>query len=75
MNAKMVIKRVAEMNNTSEQEVRKEMLHCLEYAANNPDPVARARFAAIPKKGKTLTVEEFIEYAAAQIRLRNTRLS
>lgn len=74
MKAKMAIKKVAEMHHTSEREVHEEMLRFLEFAAKSSDPAVRAKWDAIPKKGKTLTVEEFIEYAAAQIRLRDTRL-
>lgn len=75
MDARKAIKKVAEKYHKSEQEVRKEMQCFIEFATKSPDPAVRAKWAAIPKKGEVLTVEEVIEYAAMQIRTKNTRYS
>ena len=62
MKTSRIIKRVAQMHKVSEEEVREQLLFCMKIAASSPDPAVRARWEAIPRKGITPTVEEFIEY-------------
>lgn len=67
MNARKIIKKVARMHKVSEEEVREQLLFAMRVAASDPNPAVRARWAAIPKKGETPTVEEFIQYLGKQV--------
>ena len=70
MNGKQIIKEVARKNGVSVGEVRRGILACIEAAAANPDPRARAAFEAIPRRGALPTPEEFIAHTARQARVR-----
>lgn len=57
-----VLERIAMDNHTTIEEVRKEMIIAMKDGQSCPDPVVRARWARIPKKGNELTLEEFVEF-------------
>lgn len=64
-----LLMQLAEMEHTTPEEVRREMQMGLDEALNNPDPVIRARWETIPRRGERVTLEEFIEYMAAILSL------
>lgn len=64
MRAANAIRETARRNHVSEKEVREEMELCIRLGQTSPDPAVRARWDAIPRRGKTLTVEELVDYLA-----------
>ena len=62
-----ILAKIARDHHTTVAQVRREMQIAMETGQANPDPFIRARWAAIPRKGKELTLEEFIAYIAHQI--------
>lgn len=65
MNARklqLILEKVAAANHTTPEEVRREMQSAMEAGLCNPDPLVQAQWNAIPRKGQTLTLEEFIDY-------------
>ena len=68
MNGKKAIREVARKSGVSKREVYQEILTCLKMAQENDDPEIKALWAAIPRKGKSVTPEELIEYIAHQIK-------
>lgn len=62
--ANCLLKAIATKHNISVKTVRDEILFAMKEAQSNPDPLIQARWAAIPKKGAEVTIEEFLEYAA-----------
>lgn len=64
MKAAKAITKIAKMNGVSRKTVYQDMLDCMREAQKSPDPEARAIWASIPRKGKEVTPEEFIEYVA-----------
>lgn len=69
MNGKESIRRVAELHGTSERCVRQEIQRAMEIAMRSPDPKVQKIWASIPRKGKEVTVEELIEWAARRTRM------
>ena len=63
----MVLKRIAIENHTTVANVRKEMQSAMDMAMASQDPLVQARWAAIPKKGEKLTLEEFVAYLAKRM--------
>lgn len=59
-----VLEEVARREHMSVQEVREEMQAAMEEGQKTDDPVVQARWAAIPRKGTELTLEEFVAYLA-----------
>lgn len=59
-----ILVKVAKLNHTTPEHVRKEIELVMKQAQSSPDPRIRARWASIPCKGKTPTVEEFLAYIA-----------
>lgn len=59
-----VLEEVARREHMSVQEVRAEMQAAIEEGQKSEDPAVQKRWAAIPRKGKELTLEEFIAYLA-----------
>ena len=62
---KRMLEQVARENHTTPQIVRKEMQAALDEAQSTTDPIARARWEAIPHKGSKVTLEEFLEYSSS----------
>ena len=69
MTGKDAIRNVAQLHGTSERTVRREIKMAMDAAMKSPDPRVQRIWASIPRKGKELTVEELIEWAAAQTRM------
>ena len=57
-----VLEQIAKADRTTVEEVRREMIAAMKDAQACTDPVTQARWARIPRKGKELTLEEFVEY-------------
>lgn len=53
---------IARNNNTSAENVRKEMLFALMMGQSSNDPAVQAVWESIPRKGTELTLEEFLDY-------------
>lgn len=63
----LILGMIPKNNHTSVELVRAEMRLAMEAGQNSTDPTAQAKRATIPKKGKILTLEEFVDYIAKQI--------
>ena len=66
-NFEQIIKEIAVMQGMTPAEVRKEMQYAMDEAMRNPSPQIQAAWASIPRHGKNLTLEEFVEYMANMI--------
>ena len=53
---------IAKEQGVSVEDVRNEIEKSIAEAEANPDPIKRARFEKIPRKGDKVTPEEFITY-------------
>lgn len=60
--ATQILAQIANDNNTSAENVRREIELALKAAQSVPDPAIQSRWASIPKEGKEPTLEEFLEY-------------
>jgi len=65
-DAAKAIKNLARQNGVSIREYRGEIERAITLAMTDPDPVARAHWAKMPRKGERPTPEEFIIYMAEQ---------
>jgi len=65
---KKILHQIAADNNVTVEEVRRDMEFAMNEAKNNPDPTAQAKWAAIPCKGESPTLEEFITHVAGTIK-------
>jgi hypothetical protein len=63
-----LFERIAAENNTTVEEVRKEIELAIRAGLANPDPKVRAEWAKIPKAGEIPTPEETIAYCVRQIK-------
>lgn len=70
MHLNQIIAQIARKNRTTPQQIRSEMEAAMKEAMKNPDPVIQARWAAIPRKGSEITLEEFVNYCSQQLRNR-----
>lgn len=59
-----ILESVAKSNNTTVENVRKEILIAMEEAQQSQDPLVLARWAEIPRCSQKPTIEEFITYIA-----------
>lgn len=66
-DAEAAIRKVAEQNHTTVEEVRLEMIRAMEAGMNNPDPSVQAMWKSIPCKGEKPTPEEVIVWASGRI--------
>ncbi|MEZ4357357.1 MAG: sporulation initiation factor Spo0A C-terminal domain-containing protein [Eubacteriales bacterium] len=62
---------IAEENNTTVEEVRKEIEIAIQSGFNSNDHKARSQWAKIPKKGEVPTPDELIDYIILQSKLSN----
>lgn len=67
-NFETILEQIARSEHTSKAHVRKEMQKAMDLAMASNDPLVQARWARIPKSGDKLTLEEFVEYMATQVR-------
>ena len=64
MTVDNIIKKIAKQQHTTPERIRKEMEKAMEEAKRSQDPAVQARWAAIPRKGTDVTLEEFLTYVA-----------
>lgn len=64
-----ILNKIAKEHNTTPEDVYTEMQLAIDAAYNSPDPEARAKWAAIPKKGDKTTVEEFIDFSVTILKI------
>ena len=57
-----ILEKVAQREHTTVAQVRKEIIETMEEGQRSPDPAVQAAWAAIPRKGEKLTLEEFVAY-------------
>ena len=57
-----IIKQIAIQHGVTPQEIKHEMMLAITEGQNSPDPFVRAQWKSIPRKGSTLTLEEFLNY-------------
>lgn len=69
MTGKDAIRNAAQIHGTTERAVRQEIQRAMDIARRSPDPKVQKIWASIPRKGKEVTVEELIEWAARQTRM------
>lgn len=67
MNIDEIIKKVAELHNTTPEEVYAEMQIALDVAFQSKDPEVKKEWAKIPFKGEHPTPEDVIPYLASQL--------
>lgn len=60
--ADALFEQVAQIYHTTVEAVRAEILLSMEEAQQNTDPMVQARWNAIPRAGKTPTIEELLSY-------------
>lgn len=62
-----ILRQIAKSNGVTVAHVRKEIQSAMDEAMANPDPIAQAKWSAIPRKGNKPTVDEFIIYMASKL--------
>ena len=62
MSAEQALQEVARQNNTTVEEVRKEIKLSMLAGLCNPDPAVQATWKEVPCAGEVPTPEELIEY-------------
>ena len=70
MTIDQLLQQIATENHTTPQIVRREMEEAIRIAQQSNDPTIQARWAAIPKRGKKLTLEEFLDYMVITVQKR-----
>ena len=65
-----ILAQIARANRTTVAVVRREMILAMEEGQNSKDPIVRARWNAVPRKGDRVTLEEFVDYMARQMQKR-----
>ena len=61
-----ILETIARNNNTSTENVRKEMLSAMKMGQSSKDSKVQAKWESIPRKGAELTLEEFLDYLLRQ---------
>lgn len=62
-----ILKAIAKQNNTTPQEVLKDMQTAIDTGYDNPDPAVQAKWSTIPHKGERPTAEEVINHLALSL--------
>ena len=57
-----ILEQIAQANQASPGQVRAQLQLAMESAMADPDPIVQAMWTSIPRKGETLTLEEFMDY-------------
>lgn len=72
MSMRSIYRRIAREHGVSVQEVKRDMQEAIHAAYDNPpnDGVTRAYQNRVPRKDDVPTVEEFIRYAAKEVKKR-----
>ena len=66
-NAELALEKVAKDNNVSVKTVYSEIEKAIDEARCNTNPSVKAMWEAMPFNGKKPSVEEFLDYLAAQV--------
>ena len=61
----LILRQIAKDNDPTPEHVRQEMQIAMDMAS--PGPAVQAKWVAIPRKGKVLTLEGFAAYMTSQI--------
>lgn len=67
VNATDALRKVALANNTTVEEVRREIMIAMDAAMANPDPAIQTMWRTIPCAGEKPTPEEFIAFVASTV--------
>jgi len=70
-NFKTILKAVAQKNNTTTENVLREMEVAIAIGMNDPDPEVQAKWRQIPCKGNRPTPEDVIMYYAKLLKPSN----
>ena len=68
MSAEQALQEVARQNNTTVEEVRKEIKLAMLVGLCNPDPNVQAMWKEVPCAGDVPTPEELIDYMVEKLR-------
>jgi len=68
-----IFERIAAEENTTAEEVRREIEAAIQEGFHNPDPDVQAQWARIPRTGKIPTPDELIAYVARQAEQDDTK--
>lgn len=60
-----IIRRIAQENNATEDQVRADMEKAMDIGANNPNPAIQAKWKSFHYSGEKPTVEEFILWVSS----------
>lgn len=66
-NATAALEAVARRNNTTVEEVRREIAHAIAIGQSSPDPQVRELWRTIPRQGTQPTPEEVIGFLAGRV--------
>ena len=75
LQSRSQIEEIARTHGISEAEVRSDMMAAIRAGMENPDPAVQKKWAEIPWKGNTPTVEEFIAWMTLEAEAETTRES
>ena len=67
MKIDSIMERVAQQNNTSAEEVRKEIIQGIKIAMSNEDPDIQKKWASISPHEQEVSPEELIEYIVKKV--------
>lgn len=67
MNMDSILKRVAQENHTSPEDVRREIDAAIQAGLANTDPAVQAAWQSVPHEGDTPTAEELILWAVLML--------
>ena len=62
-----ILTQIAHQHHTTVDVVRREMYEAMQIAQDSTDPAIQAKWDTIPRKGKEITLEEFIDYLIKEI--------
>lgn len=63
----LIFAQIAQEDNVTPAHVRAEMEAAVKIAQNSNDPSTRAKWASIPHKGDSVSLEEFLDYVLAAL--------
>lgn len=57
-----ILSQIAQAKHTIPEEIRQLMEEAMASALQNPDPAVQQMWGSIPRQGRELTLDEFMEY-------------
>lgn len=57
-----ILSQIAQAKHTTPEEIRQLMEEAMASALQNPDPAVQHMWGSIPRQGRELTLDEFMEY-------------